>query len=248
MTRQSACQILLCLSTLHALQIAATIIPQDASEVSLYVMVTPSHEKFFREWFLPSLKDNYKLVVKRREQGKCNGVQMSPGWTKTVLKKVDIILEAIEENWGKPFVFSDVDIQFFRPTWPTLAALLKDNDMLFQSEKPPHKTICCTGFFVCVGNERTRKIWRDTKNNMLSLPPERRNSDQWGFNRMRGKNPQLKFELLPEIFMGGFSWKRHGHRVVDGCLMHHANFAKGTKAKIAQLECVRNKFLASNQL
>jgi len=219
--------------------LATTHIPAIASDVRIYVLITPSHEPLFKKWFRPTLKDKYNLVIRRKAQGGASGSYMGPGWTQATLKKVDLILDAIKENWGKPFIYSDVDIQFFQPTWPTLAALLEDNDMLIQQEKP-HKQTCCTGFFVCVANERTQKIWQDVRSYMIEHAAGKRNDDQWGFNCSLGRNPELKCAKLPATFMSGFYWVAQ-HRIPKGVIMHHANFTIGVKNKMKQLAQVHRR-------
>jgi len=232
---------LLYMSFFYANQPMATTIPEDASQVRMYVVVTPSHEQLFHKWFRPTLQDKYELVVKRSKQDGAAGNYMGHGWTHATLKKVNLILEAIKENWGKPFVFSDVDIQFFRPTWPTLAALLKDYDMLTQLVRP-QQTSSCTGFFVCVGNERTLEAWQAARSWMLSRPSENKNDDQYAFNAVMLENPtKLKLGLLPDIFMPGYIWRKQ-KRLPEGILLHHANFAIGIDSKIKQLKEVRRKF------
>jgi len=46
------------------------------------------------------LQDDYELKIKYFEQ-ECEKAEfMSNDWKKTIARKVDLILEAINENWG----------------------------------------------------------------------------------------------------------------------------------------------------
>jgi len=233
-------------------------IPRDARGVKLYVMITPSHERYFNEWFRPTLQDEYELVVMRHEQTRADGVYMRAGWTEAVLKKVDMIIGAIKNNWGTVFVYSDVDIQFFQPTWPVLSRDIGKYDMLAQGHRK-NKPVICTGFFACVGNERTLRTWQMVRQQMLDVM--RKGSeigDQTGVKLVMWRNPaKLKLGVLPASFMngGGKLWMPGTSLLVpNGIVLHHANFVHSVdgktqqEVKIAQLAHVREQVNASPEL
>jgi len=236
-------------------------IPADACEVKLYVMVTPSHERYFNEWFLPTLQDKYELVVTRHEQTRAGGVYMRGGWTEAVLKKVDMIIQAIEDNWGTVFIYSDVDIQFFQPTWPTIAAHINDFDMLAQNHGK-NNTEVCTGFFACIGNERTLRAWQAVRKRMRVVMEQGREvGDQKSFNFVMQRDPDmLTLGVLPRTFMNGGvfagKWWKPGMSlsIPKGIVLHHANFVHSgdgrthEEVKIAQLAYVRERVNASPEL
>ena len=82
--------------------------------MKFYSFFTKSHLILKDQWFLPSIKDDYEIICEEHEQDCDSGVYMKAGWVEAIKKKVDLIIRAIEENWGKVFVHSDVDIQFFK--------------------------------------------------------------------------------------------------------------------------------------
>lgn len=68
--------------------------------MKLYSFYTESHNVLLNEWFLPSLKDNYELVLKKYPQvgdylkQKYGTVEFN----RSMLYKVDLIIEAIKDN------------------------------------------------------------------------------------------------------------------------------------------------------
>jgi hypothetical protein len=172
---------------------------------------------------------------------------MSKGWTDTTLRKVDLIIRAIQENWGSVFIFSDVDIQFFGPIQEKILELIQDKDMVIQKNSP--NGVLCSGFFACRSNEKTLRLWQDVKDTMQK---NKLNSDQNSLNRCikrhGKKNPyNVVWGYLPNTFFGGgtltgHEWSPGMHlRVPQGIMMHHANWTKGIKNKIAQLSYVRKE-------
>jgi len=166
------------------------------------------------------------------------------------MRKVDLIIRAIEESWGEIFIFSDVDIQFFAPIQDTILALMEGKDIVMQRNNP--EGVLCTGFFACRAHEKTLRLWQDVKKTMQK---KKINSDQNSFNqcikKKSKKNPYgLVWDYLPATFFGagtltaytGYLW-HPGKKlpIPHGILMHHANWTKGVKNKIAQLKYVREE-------
>lgn len=215
-------------------------------KIKLYALYTPSHEVLKDQFFLPSLQDDFELVFEFCEQMCPSAKFMTKGWTDTTIRKVDLIIRAIQENWGSLFIFSDVDIQFFCPIKDTLLKLIQDKDIIIQKNTPDG--VLCTGFFVCRGNEKTLRLWQDVKKVMEHNDL---NSDQNSFNRCikrrSKKNPyNIVWGYLPDTFFGGgtltgCTWNPGmSLPIPQGIMMHHANWTKGIKNKIAQLIYVRN--------
>ncbi len=221
---------------------------ESNNKIRLYAIYTPSHAILKDNYFLPSIQDDFELIVEAVEQTSPSATFMSQGWTKTTIKKVELIIRAIKENWGSVFIFSDVDIQFFAPIQDILLFLIKDNDIIMQKNNP--EGVLCTGFFMCLGNEKTLRLWTDVKQLMEENSEY---SDQITFNkcikRNSKKNPyDIKWAYLPDIFFGagtlightGYSWSPGKTLPIPkGIVMHHANWTKGIKNKIAQLEYVK---------
>lgn len=138
--------------------------------MKLYGLYTPSHEPLLKDWLLPSLRDPYTLCFQPYDQvgPRDQHVYGTPSFTRTTLLKVEVILRAIRENWGDVFVYSDVDVQFFRPTEPLLRRLIRNFDLLFQRDSP--EGIACAGFFACRTTPVTLGFWESVHRYMLANP------------------------------------------------------------------------------
>ncbi len=212
-------------------------------KIKLYAIYTPSHEKLAHDWFLPSIQDDYQLVLEKWEQTESSGnAFMENGWMEAIFKKVDFIIRAVKENWGGIFVFSDVDIQFFGPTQELILDAMQGNDIVLQKDEPGGAL--CTGFFACRCNEKTLKLWHAVKQYITQIPDQH---DQHGLNYFtRHTNPyDIKWDYLPVVFCGGGTingrvWKPGmSIPIPDGIVMHHANYTVGNENKIEQLKYVR---------
>lgn len=217
----------------------------SGEKIKLYALYTPSHEILKDQFFLPSIKDDFDIILEFCEQTCPNAQFMSEGWTDTTMRKVDLIIRAIHENWGKIFIFSDVDIQFFVPIQSTILMLMHDKDIIMQKNNP--EGVLCTGFFACRGNEKTLQLWTDVKQVMEI---NKLQSDQISFNQCIKRNSKINpyniaWNYLPDSFFGGGTLT--GYTWVPGAslpiphdiMMHHANWTKGVKNKIAQLMYVK---------
>jgi hypothetical protein len=231
------CMALLCVSNSFSKQ-----------KTKLYALYTPSHEILKDVFFLPSIKDDFEIILEFAQQTCESATFMNSGWTKTTLAKVDLIIRAIEENKDDIFIFSDVDIQFFGPIEELIMQLMENKDIVMQKNNP--EGVLCTGFFACRANEKTLQLWKDVKKHMQD---HKQDSDQISFNkcikRKSKTNPYgVAWAYLPDIFFGagtliaypGYLWKPGMELPIpDGILMHHANWTRGIKNKIAQLEYVQ---------
>lgn len=228
----------------HALNIA--------SPIKLYAMYTPSHEVLLRDWFLPSIQDSFELKIELHEQDCPDGHYKHQGWTTTTGKKVDLIIRAIEENMGDFFVFSDVDIQFFRPIAEIITQLMEEYDLVVQKNHP-HGTLC-SGFFVCRATEKTLALWRDVREYMRN---HKGVSDQGALNAClvhHGNPYNVSWSLLPDEFFSagtftGTCWnaKKSLYIPVD-IVLHHANWTEGVDQKIAQLDWVKRRVALQKSL
>src|SRR5438477_990077 len=186
-------------------------------KMKLYALYTPSHEILKDKYFLPSIQDDFEIIMEFCEQTSESAIFMSEGWTATTIRKVDLIIHAIEENLQleEIFIFSDVDIQFFAPIQDIILKLIEGKDIIMQRNNPDG--VLCTGFFACRANEKTLRLWKDVKKRMQK---NKSNSDQISFNqcikKKSKKNPYgLLWDYLPDTFFGagtlaaypGYLWK-----------------------------------------
>jgi len=136
------------LITLISIALISNAYSQD--KIKLYTIYTPSHEYMMNEFFLPSIQDDYEIIVEKHNQECQSGNFISAGWLETMIHKVDVVIRGIKENWGQIFIHSDVDIQFFRPTQDLIEKYMIGNDIAIQKNNKSGEI--CAGFFACRGN------------------------------------------------------------------------------------------------
>jgi len=180
-----------------------TMLSYSNEKIKMYALYTPSHEILKNEYFLPSIQDDFDIICEFCEQICPTAGFMNDGWTDTTIRKVDLIIRAIKENWGSIFIFSDVDIQFFAPVEKLILELMVGKDIVMQKNNP--EGVLCTGFFACRGNEKTLQLWTDVKKRMQT---DKLASDQISFNRCIKRhsknNPYgVIWAYLPNSFFGG---------------------------------------------
>ncbi len=123
----------------------------------LYCLYTPDFQNLYANYFLPSIQDDFQLVVKEYPQECLSGNFREKGWNKTMLRKLEMTREAILENWeGPPFFYSDIDIVFIKPILETSIKLLGKHDFVIQQGWP--EASLCAGFFIMKGNDKTLKL------------------------------------------------------------------------------------------
>lgn len=221
-------------------------IPPDAPIrhiMKLYSFYTPTHEVFVQEWFLPTLQDEYTVILEQCEQSCPSGDFMAAGWLDTMLRKVDLILRGIDENWGDVFVHSDVDVQFFAPTQSLIEEAIANQDLVVQRDAPWGEL--CAGFFACRANDAVRRLWSEIRSQIAAGANE---NDQVLLNNLlRGSDAHrdVRWSYLPDrIFSGGTLTGRlwcpgEPLRVPENIVIHHANWTVGVENKLSQLRYVR---------
>lgn len=216
----------------------------QADTIKLYALYTPSHKQMMDEWFLPSIQDDFELIIEERDQECASALYKKDGWKKTTLKKVELIIRAIEDNWGAFFIFSDVDIQFFAPIKEIIQKLIVNKDLIVQKDRPSGTV--CSGFFICRANEKTLALWKDVHMYMQLVEQA---SDQEALNyclRKSSDHADIVWDYLPTIFFGGGTltgklwYPGRNLPIPEHIVMHHANWSHGMKNKIAQLSYVHN--------
>ena len=216
----------------------------------VYAICTPSHEPMLYEFWLTTMLDDYDVHIRHCEQKCRTGCFMKAGWTATTIQKMHVLIDATKENWGDWCIFSDVDIQWFRPTEPILAKYMADGyDIVFQRGDPKQRRVC-TGFFAFRANEKTLQLWEDALAYMASHP---KTSEQPTVNRLlridppqkknRGHNKYgIKWAYLPSTFFTGATIHnlKRKPRVPGDIVIHHATRVVGVNGKLRQLTYVRN--------
>jgi hypothetical protein len=226
---------------------------------------TSSHAPLVERWFLPTLPDEFDARLHRHEQIGEEHRYGSAEFNRATLLKVDAIAAACERLDGEAFVFSDVDIQFFRPLREELLAVLGDLDVAFQRNALDGEIN--SGFLICRSGPRSLAFWREVRRLMLA-DPARHDQDAvnlllqpglWHVGRaalrrvprlsplVRGLSSPyrtLRWTWLPDTYfcpgLRSFqAWtEASALELPPGIALHHANFCVGVEAKMRQLAAV----------
>lgn len=226
--------------------IANTQAQRKPEKLNLYTFYSKSHAVLKDDWFAPSIQrinDNLNVTIRFIDQ-LGNGNYGTKEFNRTMLDKIDLIDDAIKENWGGIFVYADIDIQFFRPFSNIIREMLKKYDMVIAKDSP--QGTCCAGFFAARANRQVQKLWRNVRQLAMRTPAR---DDQWALNSfLRKTHPcPVSWTYLPKEFFGGGTltgknWEPgKSLPVPHNIIMHHANWTVGLPNKIAQLQLVAAK-------
>ncbi len=210
----------------------------------IYTHYSDSHKYIYDMYFKKSLRKLYskdEVIIRGvyHEQTTASGDFMSNGWLDSMDIKLDVILQAIEENSGNPFIFADCDIQFFKPFVHLIESELEGYDLVCQEDRGS----MCAGFFGCMSSQKTKKLFEDIKCNFRSMV-----NDQVALNNLKGC---INYKLLDKnLFytIGNFFNNIDGTHVWDnktelyppkGIILHHANYVVGVDNKIKLLETIK---------
>lgn len=178
-------------------------------KIKIYSLCTPHYNIFKNNYFLPSLKDDFETRINYYDSSQKVDMYEEVPCNSVLIEKINLIIRAIKENWGKVFIFSDLDIYFFRSFKDLIPSFIKDVDIVV--EKSHASQSPCSGFFICRGNGNTLSLWLEIKRKVIK---ENKLSDQSLLNRMLiEKNIfNVKWKFLPAQFFSA------GLRFVDqGC-------------------------------
>ena len=207
--------------------------------MKLLTCYTQSHSVFLKHFAtLYDLNDDIEIILKLLPQECPTGEFADAGWKLTTARKFVFILEELDKcKEGELLIFSDVDVQFFRPITPLAEKALANHDIVFQNDYIGH---ACTGFFYMRNNESVRNLIAKA----LALIPTSRD-DQDAMNKIL-PTWEGKYALLPVEFFTFGIFHQHWHEkyidfpIPDGIVMHHANWIKGIEKKLKLLITVRS--------
>jgi hypothetical protein len=210
--------------------------------MKVYTFYTDSHREIF-EIFEKNFpyEENIELNTRWLPQECHTGSYMGDGWMSTMRRKVQYILDSLEETKeGDWFVHSDCDILLFK-NWTTILEKNKDTlDIIVQSDF----TELCAGFFFCKSNSKTKDLWQNVFNNITE-----HYNDQTAMNHYIKNTKNLKAGVLPKTFftyglLGKGRWEGQEFEIpnIQDVKMFHANWAAGIDKKKALLEnCLKQK-------
>lgn len=211
--------------------------------MKVYTFYTDSHKKLlniFLENFPYS--DGIDLVIRKMPQECKNAIFMTEGWNSTMKRKVQYVIDALQETpENQWFVHADCDIVFFSE-WEKILEKYKDSfDMLIQDD---YATLCA-GFFFCKNTSNTRLLWGKIMETLSNFE-----HDQYAMNYWIRNTPNIKIGILPNQYftyglLGKDTWEgKESFTIPDAKNMKifHANWTAGVKNKIKLLkEAIKQK-------
>lgn len=162
-----------------------------------------------KDMFVHNLKDQFELIDIKVdspvfEPNTENNLKSGGGieiWKSRVNNIIQII-RTLEHN--EPFIFSDIDIIFYKPCIPIIVNLIKNYDVLFLRElydgiHPPQGGNINFGFNIIKANEKTYKFFCDVLDEVVKTNGwEQKIINQFLYNK---NNYNLKWNLLPPTFL-----------------------------------------------
>lgn len=222
----------------------------------IYTVFTESHRPFFEKYFFKTFPFEPRIELRVLFKSQLGNAEfLGENWNKTMEYKVDCFIQAAQETPnGEYFMFSDPDIQFFKPFYDDIAFQMKNHDAVFQDD---YFGGINTGFFAIRSLPNTRAFLNTVKSNL-----KRFDHEQHAFNSLI-----QHFKQLPKI---EFKWKKlsknywtYGEKVIkpdpnlekyttwegdenfdlpEDIVIHHANWTKTFKDKFRLLDLVRKKY------
>jgi len=223
------------------------IINDMSSKLKLYAYYTEEISQL-KDQFLNSIKDDWDINIEKWDSFDGNSDFGSEQFRLITTKKLYFLHEKIKENMGSIIIYSDVDIQFFRPCNSILLDLLDGNDLLFQSEMLHNNKAINSGFIVIKCNENTLRMF-NACSNMIINEQDTSIYDQDKLQYYIIKNTYLKWSVLPiEFYNMSF-----GLPIPSNIILHHATCTEpktingkemsSFEQKIVQLEDIKNRVL-----
>ena len=169
--------------------------------------------------FKNTIKDDYEIKL-----SKIDSVSGQEVW----VEKTKAIIRCIEENMGDHVVFSDVDIQFFRKTRPSIEMLF-GNDMMVQWQVGDVANI---GFMVIRCHENMLAFFDDVLN--------KSRLGQWDQKTVNDKlmSENLKWSFLPKSF---YAFHAKNPIPPRNSVLHHATWEYTPYDKIMQMKAIRKQ-------
>lgn len=211
--------------------------------IPLYSLYTPSHRQLLEQYFQPTLPPDVEPhIIYFENEGE--GWIQDASFVRAIVRKCEVIIQAIRENWGEVFLWSDVDAQFFGPMTEWAERATRELDLVFQIDAPG--PCLCAGFFFCRGNDETLRLWQEALD-FVRLPGSVGDDQFYVRHQLWYGKRAVRWGHLPPAFIGGGTftgkcWDPGGDfPVPQGVVAHHANFTAGPKFKVMQCEFVRAK-------
>lgn len=206
-------------------------------KIPLFTYYTESHkilfERFFYPGYLEHLSQDFDLIVAKGEQ-LCSGSYKQTNWDLQLRDRAICVNEFIQTAQSKYFLFSDVDILFYKNVKDELLEEIKGFDLIFQDDsfKEVPINFCC-GFYFGRINKTTKAFFKRMTTEYIDDL-----DDQENLNLRLSRSKGIRYKSLSRRFYNLRSW-RPGNEIKYPdfpIVMYHANFAVGVANKLFLLE------------
>jgi len=203
--------------------------------MKLVTYYTDSHFNLYRNYFIPSIKDNFEVFQKCGNQVSLDGSYFNEGFSETTKNKIEFLLESLEHlNEDEVVLFSDVDIIFLSPVKEYLDQYI-EYDMVFQEGFGGLNT----GFFIMKNKKPVRDLLKSVIYNCHLY-----HDDQVTLNYLI-RDSELKYTtfdyriMSPATIIGPRIWENQLFDIPQDALVFHACWCAGVENKTRLLEHVR---------
>ncbi len=204
--------------------------------MNIYTCHTPSHNVLFRKYFLATLPGSLKNVPHLLEPTGESDF-LTRGFLRSIMEKMDLIIESIDANRGSAIIWSDVDIVFGTDPNDFIESLLQtqpDINLWFQRESPDPMSDVNVGFVVMRCMDSVKDLYQNAKDMMLDNPGW---NDQQAINQLLRSSGSVSWDYLPASFVA----RSHGWPPQRDRHIYHANMTAGKDGvgqKIRQFEAL----------
>ena len=219
----------------------------------IYTFYTDSHKVFLDDWFLKTIDEEEKdqVHIEKFDQECHSGSFMESGWNKTMLRKVDYIIDCISD--GKVFIHADCDIQFFDKIIEDMQTKLEDNDLDILGQHDGNLwgiPTMCAGFFIAKPSDKLMSMFKEVRELVVS---GKAGNDQLALNSLLNKGDyDVKFDFLDDSYYS--IWRSNGIKewtqddsvaIPSKLRIHHSNYTAGIPNKLKLMELIREKYDAN---
>jgi len=215
--------------------------------MKIYTHYSESHRDLYEKYFKKSIRDLYtedELVIRSasHKQTTRTGKFMEQGWLESMKYKLQVILQAIDENKDEYFIFSDVDIYYYNRFLDDLINGVQGYDIACQEDCGT----LCAGFFIAKGNDNVKSLFMEVYRTFTTLV-----NDQVALNKHKD---MVNYKLLDKekyYTIGNFFNNKDGTHIWDNnsdiippsnMLMHHGNYVQGVDNKINLMQMVKANY------
>ena len=207
--------------------------------MDIYTILSDSHIFLYKDFFLKSIskvEPKAKIHTIKIDQV-CDGEFYSEGWHKAMSFKIDAYIDACKNTFGKYFIWSDVDIEFYEPFIKYSLTQIGDKDIIFQES---HGSDVCAGFFLCKSNQNTLNFFQQIKNRY-----DNHGCDQDAINYYKSKISYTTFKNRT-IWSPLQYWSGGPLDITRNAKLAHANYVIGTQNKMLLLIRAKKTRIESN--